>query len=626
MELRLKDQIYIGDGALGTRLQELSGKTTMPPESANLDAAGRELVGRIHEKYIEAGARIIETNTFAANFPRLERFGLGKECERINTLGAEVARSAAAGRALVAGSVGPLDLGVTTAGGGARLLETHFRSQMKALKAGGVDLLMLETFSSPSEARAALQAAGGTDLPVFFSIGGQSIARPYARKSVLEMIAFANRFKPAVFGVNCLSPYDLGTVLKLAADNTDLPLLAYPNAGTPSIERGLVRYDLPAAALVEEARKWLGAGVVVFGGCCGTGPEHIRALAGAFKEKTPGAVRSGAGQGVSAGLPGGARPVCVEKKFAGGSFPLDNPVRAVLHSGKRPLIAVEVRAALSRNLAATVAAVKPLADCGIDFFNVPDNPAANPARDCMACAFLLQQKYKIPAIIHKAATQANALHVSSYLLGAADLGIRGVLAVTGDPPGAGAFDRVATRVNDLRSSIELLRLIALLREGALVNGQSLPEKVDLAAGCAFAHGGKLKSQTAWLAQKVEAGAEFVFTQPVFAADDFGRVAEALAKFTLKKFFGVMPLLSLRQAEFVRSGRIPGITVPPEVVEEIARYPKPEDQLKAGMGLALALVAGLAQSSDGIYLIMPFHKNSVALTADLARAAGRKQRF
>ena len=628
MNIDFKTKIYIGDGALGTQLQRLSGKSSALPESLNLDDAGRELIGRVHDEYIRAGAQIIETNTFAANFPRLERFGLGGECERINTVAVEIARRSAAGRALVAGSVGPLDLGLSAGDDEAHLVENYFRSQMDALRKGGVDLLMLETFSSPAEAGAALRSAGDTGLPVFFSIGGLSISRPYARKAVLEMIALANRFKVAAFGVNCLGPYDLGLVLKLAADNTDLPLLAYPNAGTPSIERGIVGYDLPESVLVEEAKKWLQLGVVVFGGCCGTNPQHIKALAAEFKDKRPPVRLEKIAKKPAAVEISVRAPAAGSGKSAKGA----NPVRDKLNeknsgkTGRRSLIAVEIKPALSRSLAATVESAGKIAECGVDFFDVPDNPAANPGRDCMACASLLQAKYPIPVIMHKTATQTNALHISSYLLGAYDLGIRGVLAVTGDPPSAGAFDRLASRVSDVHNSIELLRLIALLRSGTLVNGQSLPAPVDFAAGCAFAHGGNLNSQVAWLAKKAEAGAEFVFTQPVFSMDDYRKVADALGKFALKKFIGILPLVSARQAEFIRSGKIPGMTAPRDVVEALARYSLPEDQLKAGMSLACALAADVAGEADGVYIAMPLHKNAVALTVELVRAASgeRKQ--
>ena len=616
MSFDLTTRIFIGDGALGTQLQKLLGKTTALPESLNLDAAGTELIGRVHDEYISAGAQIIETNTFAANFPRLDRFGLGGECERINTIAVEIARKSAAGRAFVAGSVGPLDLGLAATDDDARLMEVYFRSQMDILKNGGVDLLMLETFSSPLEARAALLAACDTGLPVFFSIGGQSISRPYARKAVLEMIALANQFKTAAFGINCLSPYDLGLVLNIVADNTDLPLLAYPNAGTPSIERGLVRYDLSEVLLIEEAGKWLQKGVVGFGGCCGTNPAHIKALAAEFKDKRPPARLGRKSAGVEISVGG-------QLERADKSIPGANPVRDKFNekkSKKRPLIAVEIKPVLSRSLQATVESVGKIAECGVDFFDVPDNPAANPGRDCMACASLLQKKYSLPVIIHKTATQTNALHMSSYLLGAFDLGIRGILAVTGDPPSAGAFDRIASRVNDLRNSIELLRLIALLRSGLLVNGQSLPAPVDFAAGCAFAHGSNLNSQVAWLEKKAEAGAEFVFTQPVFSKEDYGRVSDALGKFTLKKFIGILPLISVRQAEFIRSGKIPGMTAPQSVVDAIARYSRPEDQLKAGMSQALSFTAEIASEADGVYIVMPFHKNAVALTVELVQAA------
>jgi len=631
MELNLNNAVLIGDGALGTQLQKLSGKADILPESFNLTEAGGALIKKIHDEYIRSGAQIIETNTFAANFPRLERLGLGNECEEINKRGAAIARCASAGSVLVAGSVGPLDLGLSARDGETDVLLGYFRSQMSALKNGGVDLLMLETFSSPFEARLALSVAVETGLPVLFLMGGQSIARPYARKAVLEMIALAHEFKVSALGVNCVGPYDLGMALDILSKNTDLPLLAYPNAGAPTIERGVVKYDLPVKALVDEAEKWLQSGVVVFGGCCGTGPEHIQALSSALKGKTP-RVRS-RGESSMFTPAGASLGEAFPKRSAGGAVcpaggrerekhgPLisDNPIRAKLCSGTRPLIAVEIKPALSRSLEATVAAAERIAECGVDFFSVPDNPAANPNRDAMACAYLLQQKHKIPVIMHKTATQTNALHITSYLLGAFDLGLRGVLAVTGDSPGAGAFDRIAGRVNDLRSSIELLRLISLLREGVLVNGQSLPYPADFAAGCAFAAGAGLKAQLAWLSQKIDAGAEFVFTQPVFSAVDYLRVQESLAKFSIKKFIGVLPLLSVRQCLAIQSGRIPGIGAPPDVVEKISGYTGPEDQLRAGMELALSLVSEMAASADGIYLIMPFHKDSAGLTAGLIRA-------
>ncbi len=624
MDLRLTEKIFIGDGAIGTRLQAISGKLNSMPESLNLDAAGRELVGRVHDEYIKAGAQVIETNTFAANFPRLDRFGLGGELEEINSTAVQIARKSAAGRALVAGSVGPLDIGLSADDVKAHVYEKYFNDQISILKKSGIDLLMLETFSSPAEARAAIQAACGTGLRVFFLIGGQSISRPYARKAVLEMIGLANRFKVSALGINCLSPYDLGLVLNVVADNTDLPLLAYPNAGTPAIERGYVKFNLPIAVLIAEARKWFQKGVVGFGGCCGTSPEHIRALAGEFKDKFP-TVRALKKPAVIEISP--ARRDESAGKLSIGT----NAVRDKLNeindkkSRKRPMVAVEVKPVLTRSLAATVEAVRPIVKCGIDFLDVTDNPAANPARDCMACASMLQKEYSIPAIIHKTATQTNALHVSSYLLGAFDLGIRGVLAVTGDPPGAGAFDRIASRVNDVRNSIELLRLISLLREGMLVNGQSLPSPVDYAAGCAFAHGSNLNSQVAWLAKKEEAGAEFVFTQPVFSGEDYKRVSDALRKFTLKKFIGIMPIVSARQAEFIRSGKIPGMTVPQGVVEKIAGYRNPDDQLKAGMSLALSLITEISSDVDGVYIVMPFHKKSVALTVELVRTVRDKKR-
>jgi len=265
-----------------------------------------------------------------------------------------------------------------------------------------------------------------------------------------------------------------------------------------------------------------------------------------------------------------------------------------------------------------------IAEAGPDFFDVPDNPGANPGRDCLVCAYLLQQRFGIPVIIHKSATQTNSLQLHSYLLGASEMGIRGVLAVTGDPPHVGPFDRWASRVSDVKSSVELLRLLALLRAGELLNGQPLPEPVDFAAGCAYAPMMNLAGQTQWLRRKIEAGAEYVFTQPIYRMEDFEQMTEATSDLKVPIFVGVLPLTSVRQLAYLRSGKIPGILVPDSIASQIERYEKPESQASAGMELAERFIDDLTGRADGIYLIMPFHKDGFSLTERLVKRIAAKR--
>lgn len=610
--------IVIGDGALGTQLQALTKRAHALPESLNLDPSGQALLRGIHAEYVRAGSQIIETNTFAANPIRLEAHGLADRCEEIVARAAAVAREAAGADVLLAGSVGPLDLGLAAKDLPPDAMAAAYRRQIGALREHGVDLIMLETFSSPLEARLALTEARTIGLPIFFALGGQAVCRPYARRTVLELIELANEFQVQALGINCVAPYDLTQLLPVLLDHTQLPLLAYPNAGTPVVARGAVQYDLPVDVLLAEAEIWRQRGVAVFGGCCGTGPEHIRALAAKFGGQ-PVQARP---QAAPPAAPSGARP---HAPAAAAARDAANPIRRLLHANVRPLIAVEVKPALNRTLEETAETMRAVIEAGADLLDVPDNAGANPGRDCMACAFVLQRRYSIPAIIHKTATQTNALHAHSYLLGAADLGIRGVLAVTGDSPHIGTFDRLASRVNDIRNSVELLRLIGLLRQGMLINGQPLPRPVDFAAGCAVALTQPLQRQIQWLRKKAEAGAEFVFTQPVFAPEDYRRLRDACREFSLPFFIGVLPLVSAKQAAFLQSGKIPGIAVPAAVVERLASFPDPADQVKAGMELCRALVLDLARECRGLYLIMPFHKQSPAITAELVRAIAADRR-
>jgi homocysteine S-methyltransferase len=284
------------------------------------------------------------------------------------------------------------------------------------------------------------------------------------------------------------------------------------------------------------------------------------------------------------------------------------------------MVAVEIRASLAKPLHETIESAGMLAEVKPDLFDVPDNPGANPGRDCAACACLLQERHGIPAIIHKSATQTNALHLHSYLLGASDLGIKGVLAVTGDPPHVGPFDRWASRVNDIKSSVELLRLMGLLRSGELLNGQPLPEPVVFLAGCAYAPTLNLASQTQWLKRKIQAGAEFIFTQPVYLYEDFEKIQKATFDIQVPMFIGVLPLMSARQIAYLRSGKIPGIQVPDQAAQAILRYTDPESQAKAGMEQAERLITDLAERVFGFYIVMPFHKKCYELSARLIKLA------
>jgi len=609
------NHILIGDGALGTQLQRRAGAAIALPEALTIDQSGCELLRSVHRDYFSAGSRLLETNTFAANPWRLARAGLAEQCERMNRSAVEIARSVGGTQAFVAGSVGPLDLGLAEGDVAADHQREMYRRQIATLVDAGVDALFLETFSSLGEASAALAEASATGVPVVFSIGGQTTGRRYFRRTAIRLVELANAHNVLAIGVNCLPPYDLSQLLPVVAANTTRPLMAYPNAGTPTVVRGVVDYDLSVETLLAEARRWIEMGVAIVGGCCGTGPDHIRGLALQFGGAKP-AVRS-------------ASPtieVIDASASAASDAALDatNPIRRMFREAVRPIVTVEVRATVARPLAQTVEKAKVLVDAGADMLDVPDNPGGNPGRDATACASLLHRAYGVPTLAHQSATQANAIHLHSSLLGMADLGVSGVLAVTGDPPHVGPFDRYATRVDDIKSSVELLRLVGRLRQGTMLNGQPLPSPIDLAAGCGLSVT-NLKSQVNWLRRKIDAGAEFALTQPVFTVEDMRRLQEATSDIEIPIVPGLMPLTSARQVEYLRSGKIPGIVVPDGIAERIAARSE-ADQSREGLQIVREMIDALADEVVGFYIIMPFHRDAFAWTAELVRQiVGRRRR-
>jgi methionine synthase / methylenetetrahydrofolate reductase(NADPH) len=261
-----------------------------------------------------------------------------------------------------------------------------------------------------------------------------------------------------------------------------------------------------------------------------------------------------------------------------------------------------------------------LAAAGADLFDVPDNAAATVGRDSMVTAAAIQRETGKPALSHKTVTQSNALHLHSELLGCWDLGLQGLLAITGDVPRIGHMAALATRVGDLRSSVELLRLVARLRAGELMTGDRVADAPDFCAGCGMGSGRNLLPQVRWLGKKVEAGAEFVFTQPVFTVDQFERLRDATASVPIRVLPGLLPLTGARNAHMLAAGRIPGIEVPEELASTFDALTDATAQREHGLRLAMELARALRdRGSSGLYVIMPFGKTDYEDTARLLRA-------
>jgi len=597
------DHIYLRSGAIGTYLRQ-SAPGPEPVELLNVRMP--EAVRAMHTAYREAGAEILVTNTFAAHRIGLEETDAAACVAEINRRGVTLAREAGGETCRIWASIGPLNLGLREEDFSDALLEELYAEVCSALVEA--DALLLETFVSPREARAALRAAKATGRPVIFQIG-RTGASAESRARAEQMLREAVSTGVAAVGVNCLAPDEIGTWVQWLVARTALPVCASPNAGQPHIERGRVRYAFTPQQFARVGESLVEAGAVVIGGCCGTTPDHIRALAETLRGRAPVPRPVPVTTAITAEAPAPAPPLREPAS--------PNPVRERLRA-TRPLICIELRADRLHPLSTLLKKARAWADQGADLFSVPDNPGATVSRDALIAAARVQNETAVPAIAHLVATHANLLHHYARLLGAGDLGVRGVLALTGDAPSVGPLGAWAHRVTDVRSSVELLRLIRALGEGRLMSGETVADPPELCAGCAFAQ--PTTGQLRWLRAKIAAGAEFVFTQPVFRLAEYERLRDSLADCGARVFFGLLPLISARAAARLAEGRIPGLVVPPETVAELQRFGDAADQRRYGVERALELLARIRAEGRDVYLVPPFGQHSDSVAARLLEGA------
>lgn len=606
----LHERLLVGDGAMGTRLQALTGKVDACLDALNLDPVFQETVRSVHRSYVQAGADLLLTNTYGANALKLTRYGLAKRVRDLNLAGARLARETAGEERFVGGSVGPLEIAAVEEEFEEDDLRALFREQMTALVEGGVDFLALETFQDLSEATAALKEAVGFGLPVSFAVGGITRGRTGTGVDAREFVLLAERLGAHMVGANCRGPWDVLETLRLVAPVTSLPLLGMPNAGYPEIDRGRVVYNVEPGQFREYARQFVAEGAVVVGGCCGTDARHISCMREAVQGLAPPPARAVSSVRVLAAEP--RRP----------SSPAPSPPNAMEEVFRTvPFItSVEMRPNREQPLEEYLEAGQRLAREGVHLFDVPDNAGAKVNVDPMVAASKLQAATAIPTIVHLSTSHRNLVATQSYLLGCWHMGIQAILAVTGDHPNVGDHDKYAQRVNDVKSSVNLIRLIRGLNEGVLFN-RAPCTRCNFLVGAGFNPGRGLVAQVRWLERKLEAGARFLYTQPVFRLQEVDAMLEATAHLAIPILVGIMPLSSRRNAEFFAAGRIPGIMVPEEVLEQFQRRSDPDEARRLGRDLAVGLAAELRSRPRirGMYVIPPLGKDRYATVADLLAA-------
>jgi methionine synthase I (cobalamin-dependent)/5,10-methylenetetrahydrofolate reductase len=599
----LQTRIIPGDGAMGTLLMERGIPLERCFEELCLSAP--DMVRGIHEEYVAAGARVIETNSFGANAVRLEKYGLAGSVNEINWSAAQLARQAARGRDVyVSGSVGPLGISAEEAREKGIDRAALFREQIGALLDGGAQLIQFETFSDLDELLIALEVKQSLHhCPAICSMACTAEGRLPNGTTLIEAFARLRAADAEIVGANCVNGPQamLRLFEKLPAEGL---LSAFPNAGYPKYHEGRYIYFTTPEYFAEAARGLAEQGARLIGGCCGIGPRQIAAMVEALKELVPVTHKTVV---ISEPAPKAIAP----------KPPLEPSILDMVAAGKT-VIVTELDPPKTLDLDRFFAGAKALTEAGSDAITLADNSLAILRVSNLAIGAMLKQKFGIMPLLHLSCRDRNLLGLQSELMGIAALGIRHVLPLTGDPARVGDHPGAAS-VYDV-NSVELMRIISRLNEGFNQAGRAIKVRTQFVIGCTFNPNAKnLDAQVQRLERKLAAGAQYVMTQPVFDTRLVEQMAARLSSLRVPVFTGVWPLLNGRQAEFLHN-EVPGIVVPDQVRARMAGLEGAQGRA-AGMEIAREVCRAVLDRFPGIYLITPFlHYDTTVELAQFVRSS------
>ncbi len=541
-----------------------------------------DLVREVHDEYVRAGADIIETNTFGATRHKLQQYGLENKLREINIAAARIAREAAGENVFVAGALGPLDLRIEPYGPTSfDEAREMFAAQISALLDGGVDLFILETFSDLSEIQQAIEAVRQLcDLPIFAQMTIQTDGNTVFGATPEIFTRQLENLGADVIGVNCgVGPTHILTALEKMRSVTAKKLSAQPNAGLPRDVQGRQFYMCSPEYMSKFAKRFIKAGAKFVGGCCGTTPKHIKLIADAVRAISPRAAKSKAQEIKSATVtelkPTDVQVVPAEersnwsRKIARGEF----------------VTSVEVLPPKGCDAAKTLEAISSLKNAGVDAVNIPDGPRAQTRISAQATAILVEQKLGIEAVLHYCCRDRNLLGMMSDLLGAAALGLHNLLIITGDPPKMGPYPD-ATAVFDI-DSIGLTNMVSKLNHGLDLGNNPIGCPTAFSIGVGVNPGAlNLEEEIRRFEWKVEAGAEYAITQPVYDTEQLREFMEKIAHVKIPIIAGIFPLVSIRNAEFMHN-EVPGVRVTPEILERMRKASDISKEAARDEGLRIA---------------------------------------
>jgi methionine synthase I (cobalamin-dependent)/5,10-methylenetetrahydrofolate reductase len=598
---RLLSETILFDGGMGTMLYAKGIYLNQCFDELNLTQP--HLVRQVHEEYLRAGADVIETNTFGASSFKLEPHGLAARMEELHQVGARLAREAAGDDRWVAGAIGPLGVPVEPLGRvGLDEAQAEFARRIAALASGGVDLIVLETFLDLSELEAAIRAAREVcDLPVVAQVVLGNSHALVVGTPVEQAVERLEAAGADVIGLNCaLGPKEMLDALEIIVAHTERPISLMPNAGAPRLVDGRTLYLTSPEYFAEYSKRFIQTGARIVGGCCGTTPEHIKAMRRAISALEPPKAR-----------PSQPRRESVTSAQAVEPYARADKSRLACRIADGKLVTLcELVSPRGVDAAKVVEQARRLCHHGVDAINVPDGPRASSRMSALALALLIQREVSIEVLLHYTCRDRNVIGMQSDLLGAWALGLRNVLAITGDPPKLGNYPD-ATAVYDI-DAIGLTQLLRRLNHGLDLGGNPIGQPTGFHVGVGVNPGAiNLDDELRRLEHKREAGAEFMITQPVFDLDTFQRFHERVADFGLPLLVGIWPLVSLRNAEFLNN-EVPGAHVPAPIVERLRGAKTKEDAVEIGIDVSQQMVRALRPFVQGLQLAVPLGRIDMVL--------------
>ncbi len=606
-EIINSDGVYVFDGAIGTRFYDKGVYINRSYDELNL--VQPDLVREVHAEYVKAGADILETNTFGATRHRLQQYGLESKLGEINIAGAKLAREAAGEDVFVAGAVGPLDLRIEPYGPTSfEEAKEMFKEQISALLEGGVDLFVLETFSDLSEIQQAIRAVRElSDLPIVAQMTIKTDGETIFGADVETIAKRLEEYGADVIGLNCgVGPTHILTALEKMRETTNLKLAAQPNAGLPRDVQGRQFYMSSPEYMSKFAKRFIKAGASFIGGCCGTTPKHIKLIADSVRAVSPRALKSNDKIAESANVtdltPPDVEVVPAEQrskwaaKIARGEF----------------VTSVEVLPPKGCDAAKTLDSIRLLKDSGVDAVNIPDGPRAQTRMSAQATAILVQREIGIEAVLHYCCRDRNLLGMMSDLLGASALDVHNLLIITGDPPKMGPFPD-ATAVFDI-DSIGLTNMVNRLNHGLDLGNNPIGCPTRFSIGVGVNPGAiNVEEEIKRFEWKVEAGAEYAITQPVYDTKQLRDFLKRVEHCRIPIIAGIFPFVSSRNAEFMHN-EVPGVVVTESILERMRKASDISKEAARDEGLAIARES-LTEVRDliqGVQVSAPFGNVKYAL--------------